>query len=116
MAEGTHFVFDKRRFPRVSIKFDVMIYSTAKVYLGDGTALDVSASGIRIRTSIANTLRQGTEIFITFTLPEGPTVDKIRGEIKGVIKSLNDQDIRLRFTEFKALDTLRDYIEKSLKE
>ena len=108
------FVFDKRRFPRVNINFEVEVYSSTRVLLGKGEAVDVSASGMRVKSSVAQNLRQGLEIFISFTLPEGPSVNKIRGEIKGVVKSSSNQEFRLRFTEFKAMDILRDYIEKKL--
>lgn len=113
-GEG-HFVFDKRRFPRVLIDAEVDIYSVTKVLLGKGKIADISASGVRIKTDITQSLRKGLEIFLTFTLPEGPTVDKLRSEIKGIIKSTTGQEFGLRFTEFRALDVLRNYVEKKLK-
>lgn len=116
MSEDKKFVFDKRRFPRLTINFDVQIYTVAKVLLGKGVTEDISASGMRIKSDIAQSLRNGLEVFITFSLPEGPVVDKIRGEIKGVVKSTSSQEIRLRFTEFKALDLLREYVEKKLNQ
>lgn len=114
MTQDKKFVFDKRRFPRLAISFDVQIYSSTRVFLGNGVTLDISASGMRIKSEIAQSLRMGNEIFVTFSLPEGPVVDKIRGEIKGVVKAMSSQEIRFRFTEFKALDLLREYIEKKI--
>ena len=116
MVEDKKFVFDKRRFPRLTINFEVQIYSANKNLLGKGLTQDISASGMRIKTDVAQSLKMGVELFITFALPEGPLVDKIRGEIKGVVKSTSSQELRLRFTEFKALDLLREYIEKKLNQ
>jgi hypothetical protein len=110
------FKFDKRRFPRLQINIQVQIFSMNKVLLGKGVTQDISASGIRIMTDIAQSLRQGTEVFVTFLLPEGPAVEKLRGEIKGIIKSTAEQEIRLRFSEFRALDILKEYIEKKLNQ
>ena len=108
------FTFDKRRFPRLTLNLQVQLFSLNKTLLGKGVMLDISASGIRIMTDVAQSLRTGTELMVTFSLPEGPVVEKMRGEIKGIVKSTAEQEIRLRFSELKAVDLLRDYIEKKV--
>ena len=105
--------FEKRRFARVEVDFVVEIFSRAKTILGSGKAVDISASGMGVVQNIPNTpFRNGTEIFVTFTLPNGTKHEKIRAEIKGVEKFKEMGNLlKLRFSEMKVLESMKLYMD-----
>jgi c-di-GMP-binding flagellar brake protein YcgR len=106
-------MFDKRRFTRVPVDFDVEIYSQTKVLIGKGKAVDISVSGMGVVQSLAAAFGMGREIFVTFTLPDGSAFDRIRAEVRGT-EAYKDKGklLKLRFTEMKVLDAMKAYIEK----
>ena len=105
--------FEKRRFARIPVDFVVEIYSRTKIALGNGKAVDISASGMGVVQNIPNTpFRNGTECYVTFTLPNGTRLEKIRAEIRGVEKYKEEGNLlKLRFSEIKVLDAMKIYIE-----
>ena len=105
-------MFDKRRFIRVNVDIEAEMFSAAKTSIGKGRAIDVSISGIGVKHTLTQGFRNGGEIFVTFTLPDGTAFDKIRAEVRGNEKLLDGLLLKLRFTEMKVLDAMKQYVEK----
>ncbi|MFH1073548.1 MAG: PilZ domain-containing protein [Candidatus Firestonebacteria bacterium] len=114
MADERNFFLDKRRFPRVSIKLEVTVFSSQRTLLGNGELRDISASGLKFETPIMKGIYKGGEVIVSFTLPDGPKIEKLRCEIKAVTKSETGYVVCVRFTELKAIDLLRDYVESRI--
>jgi hypothetical protein len=105
-------LFDKRRFQRIPVDFEVDVFSQTKVPLGKAKAIDMSASGIGLKSKLSFSFRNGIEIFISFKLPDGTFLDKVRAEVRGIEKLEDGFLLKLRFTEIKVLDIIASYLEK----
>ena len=102
---------DKRRFPRHPVDFPVDLFSQTRVALGKAKAIDISNSGIGVTHTLNFVFKAGTEIFMSFQLPGGAALSKIRGEIRGTEKWTDGSTLlKLRFTEMKVLDTMKAYM------
>lgn len=104
--------FEKRRFQRVIVDFDVELFSSTKVPIGKAKAIDISASGMGVKSNLSFQFRKGTEIFMSFRLQDDTFLEKIRVEVRGVDKLEDGFLLKLRFTEIKVLDIMKSYIEK----
>lgn len=105
-------MFDKRRFPRVEVDFEVEIFSSLKASLGKGRAVDISTSGIGVKTVQPLKINRTADSFVTLSLPDGTSLDKARVEVRGVEKYKDGYLVKLRFTEMKVIDTMREYVAK----
>ncbi|OGF45190.1 MAG: hypothetical protein A2231_09480 [Candidatus Firestonebacteria bacterium RIFOXYA2_FULL_40_8] len=115
MADEKNFSLDKRRFQRVNITLEVTLFSSQKTLLGNGELRDISASGLKFETTLTKGIFKGGELIVSFTLPDGPKIEKLRCEIKAATKLLpSGFVVCVRFTELKAIDLLRDYIESKI--
>ncbi|MFH1823938.1 MAG: PilZ domain-containing protein [Candidatus Firestonebacteria bacterium] len=103
-------IFDKRRFQRVPVDFDVELFSATKVPVGQAKAIDLSTSGLGVKSNLSFQFRKSTEIFISFKLPDDTFLEKIRVEIRGVDKLEDGFLLKLRFTEMKVLDIMKSYL------
>ena len=111
-------IYDKSRFERVHVDFDVDLFSQTRVVLGKGKAVDISNSGMGVTHNLAFQFRAGTEIFLSFQLPNnGAVLSKIRMELRGVEKMKDGSTLlKLRFTEMKVLDIMKEFFEKQQPE
>ncbi|MFH1074793.1 MAG: PilZ domain-containing protein [Candidatus Firestonebacteria bacterium] len=108
-------MFNKRRFERVHTEFEVELFSQTGVALGKGKATDISSSGMGVTHTLSFPFRTGTEIYLSFQLPDnGAVLSKIRGELRGIEKMKDGSTLlKLRFTEMKVLDIIKEYMEKT---
>ncbi|OGF45189.1 MAG: hypothetical protein A2231_09475 [Candidatus Firestonebacteria bacterium RIFOXYA2_FULL_40_8] len=106
-------IYDKRRFERVQAGFDVDLFSQTKVVLGKGKATDISNTGMGVTHTLSFPFKSGTEIYVSFQLPDGAALNKIRAELRGTDKLKDGSTLlKLRFTEMKVLDTMKEYLGK----
>lgn len=102
---------DKRRFPRHPVDFAVDLFSQTRVALGKAKAVDISNSGMSVSHNLNFIFKTGTEIFLSFQLPGGKALSKIRGEVRGIAKNSDGSThLKLRFTEMKVLDAMKEYM------
>lgn len=105
-------MFDKRRFQRIDVDFEVELFSSAKLPVGKGKAIDVSTSGMGVKCALQFKFSKTADIFVTFKLPDETAFDKIRAEVRGVEKFQDGFLVKLRFTEMKVIDAMKEYISK----
>lgn len=58
--EDLFMIYDKRRFPRIDVDFEVELFSQTRVPVGKGKAIDISTSGIGVKSNLGFQFKKGT--------------------------------------------------------
>jgi len=114
MPDEKNFILDRRRFPRVDVILEIAVFSSQRTLLGTGELKNISASGLKFKTGVDRGISKGGDIIVSFTLPDGPAIEKLHCEIKTAQKLEKGYFVGARFSQLKAIDMLRDYIEKKI--
>ena len=114
MDNEKKYILDKRSFPRVNVTLEMSVFSSQRTLIGNGELRDISASGLRFDTPVTKGIFKGGEIIVSFALPDGPKIEKMRCEIKAAIKTDKGFTVCVRFMELKAIDLIRPYIESKM--